>query len=402
VLLGTIRAGGDRVRVSVQLVRTADGSPVWGRLYDTAREDLLGIEDAVAEEISSALRAQMSDAERERLYRRYTRSGAAYERYLMGRARLRSLTEQDALQAIREFEAARDLDPGYALAYAGIASAASQLRVRFASAQADDIWDARARQEAGRALELDPDLAEAHVALAAVHRFQEYDWDTVIRESRRALELNPSLDAPHLYLAVAYFHIGLLEEAESEVEAARRLNPENRVEPLEILGAISLFGGRTAEAARYLSQLEDLTDSRIVRYLLGWTLYYQGERRRAEAMLESMTGGEGPLAGNAGATLAAIRAARGMTSEARALADRVAAESDLIHHGAYGLGTAYAQLGDAPTAIKWLAQAASTGFPCYPWYERDPLLDPIRGESIFADFMRGQRRSWEDARAKYR
>jgi DNA-binding winged helix-turn-helix (wHTH) protein/TolB-like protein len=142
VLLGTIRAGGDRVRVSVQLVRAADGSPVWGRQYDTAREDLLGIEDAVAEEISSALRIQMSDAERERLYRRYTRSGAAYERYLMGRARLRSLTEQDALQAIREFEAARDLDPGYALAYAGLASAASQLRVRFASAKGDDVWDA--------------------------------------------------------------------------------------------------------------------------------------------------------------------------------------------------------------------------------------------------------------------
>jgi tetratricopeptide (TPR) repeat protein len=234
-----------------------------------------------------------------------------------------------------------------------------------------------------------------------VHRFQEYDWDTVIRESRRALELNPSLDAPHLYTAVAYFHIGLLEEAEAEVEAARALNPENRVEPLEILGAINLFSGRTADAARYLSELQDLTDSRIVKYLLGWTLYYQGEPQRAEAMLESMTDGEGPLAGNARATLAAIGAARGLTSDARALADRVASEPEVFHHSAYGLGTAYAQLGDATSALRWLAQAATTGFPCYPWYERDPLLDPLRGDSRFADFMEGQRRSWEDARAKY-
>ncbi len=401
VLVGTIRAAADRVRVSVQLVRTTDGSPVWGNQYDVARADLLGVEDAVAEQISSALQVQMSDAERERFYRRYTLNGAAYERYLMGRAKLRSVTQEGALQAIAEFQAARDLDPKYALAYAGLATAAAQLRVRFASEKGYEVWDARARQEAGRALQLDPDLAEAHVALAAVYRFQEYDWDTVIRESRRALEHNPSLDTPHLYLAVAYFHIGLLDEADLEVKAARELNPENRVESLEILGAVNLFAGRTADAVSHLSQVQNLSDSRIVRYLLGWTLYYEGERQRAEALLGSMIDDEGPLPGNARATLAAIRAARGASSEARALAERVASERELIHHGAYGLGTAYAQLRDPTTALRWLSQAAGTGFPCYPWYERDPLLDPIRDDSRFANFMRDLRRSWEDARAKY-
>jgi tetratricopeptide (TPR) repeat protein len=343
----------------------------------------------------------MSATERERFYRRYTRSGAAYERYLMGRSRLRSVTEHDALQAIAEFEAARDLDRGYALAHAGLATAAAQLRVRFASRTGYEIWDTRARQEAGRALQLDPDLAEAHVALAAVHRFQEYDWETVIRESRRALELNASLDMPHLYLAAAYFHLGLLDEAGREVEAARALNPENRVEPLEILGAVNLYAGRPADAFSHLSEAQHLSDSRIVRYLLGWTLYYQGEQPRAEDLLASMIGDEGPLPGNARATLAALRAARGATPEARALADRVAAEPDLIHHAAYGLGAAYAQLRDPPAALRWLSRAATTGFPCYPWYERDRLLDPIRDDPRFVVFMRDLRRSWQDARAKY-
>lgn len=122
---------------------------------------------------------------------------------------------------------------------------------------------------------------------------------------------------------------------------------------------------------------------------------------RAEVLLESMINDEGPLPGNARATLAAFRAARGATSEARALAKRVASEPDLIHHGAYGLGTAYAQLGDPTTALRWLSQGATTGFPCYPWYEHDPLLDLIRDDSRFAIFMRELRRSWEDARAKY-
>ena len=401
VLVGAIRPTSDRVRVSVQLVRAADGSTVWGDQYDRPREDLLGIEDAVAGEISSALRVQLSDADRERLYRRYTRNGAAYERYLMGRSRLRSVTEQDARQAIAEFEAARDLDPSYPLAYAGLATAAAQLRVRFGSRSGYDVWDARARQEAARALQLDPDLPEAHVALAAVHRFQEYDWDTVIRESRRALDLNPSLDRPHLYLAAAYFHLGLLNEAEAEVHAARELNPENRVEPLEILGAVSLFAGRPSDAVGHLSQVHDVSDSRIVKYLLGLALYYRGDQPRAQALLESMIDDAGPLPGNARASLAAIRAAQGAGSEARALAERVASEPELIHHGAYGLGAAYAQLRDPVAAVRWLSQAATTGFPCYPWYERDRLLDPIRDDARFIFFLHGLHRSWEDARMKY-
>jgi TolB-like protein/DNA-binding winged helix-turn-helix (wHTH) protein/Tfp pilus assembly protein PilF len=401
VLQGTIRPASDRLRVSVQLVRTSDGSPVWGRQYDRPRDDLLDIEDGVAEEIASALRVRMSEAERDRLYRRHTESGEAYERYLMGRARLRSFTEEDALQAIAEFESARDLDPDFALAHAGMATAASQLRVRFGSKKGHETWDARARQEAGRALHLDPDLAEAHLAIAAVHRFQEHDWETVIRESQRALELNGSLDTAHLFLATAWFHIGLLEEAEIEVDAALELNPGIRAEPLEVLGAILLFSGRTEEAATHLSRAHELTDSRIVRYLLGWTLFYRGERERAEALLESMMEDEGPLPGNARATLAALRAARGAEAEARALAERVASEVDLIHHGAYGLGSAYAQLRDPTTALRWLSQAATTGFPCFPWYERDPLLDPIRDDPRFRSFMRELRRSWENAGAKY-
>jgi TolB-like protein/DNA-binding winged helix-turn-helix (wHTH) protein/Tfp pilus assembly protein PilF len=401
VLVGAIRATGGRVRVNAQLVRTTDGVPVWGAPYDVARGDLLGVETAVAEEIARALRVQMSEAERERLYRRYTRNGAAYEHYLMGRARLRALTEEGAVQAVAEFEAARDADPSYALAYAGLATAAAQIRIRFGSQGGSGAWDERARRDIRRALELDADLAEAHAALAAVHRFQEYDWDTVIRESRRALELNPSLDMPHLYLAVAYFHLGLLDAAEREVEVAGQLNPDNRVERLEILGAISLFGGRPGDAVGHLSQVQAFSDSRIVRYLFGWALYAQGERLRGESVLETMIAEDGPLPGNARATLAAFRAARGATAGARALAARVATEPDLIHHGAYGLGSAYAQLHEPETALRWLSQAAATGFPCYPWYARDPLLDPIRDDPQFSVFMTALRRSWEDARAKY-
>ncbi len=395
VLMGSVRATADRVRVGVQLVRTEDGSPVWGRQYDRARADLLGVEDAVADEIVGALQIQISDAERERVYRRYTRNAAAYERYLDGRARLSALTDQGTRQAIAAFEEARSHDPEYALAYAGLATAAAQLHVRFG---ADAAWDTRARHEARRALELDPRLAEAHEALAAVQRFQEFDWEAVIRESRRALELNPSLDMPHLHLASAYFHLGLLEESEFEARQALVLNPEGRL-PWEILGAVALWSGRYEDAIIHLSRVQEASDSRIVSYLVGLALYYRGERWRAEAQLETLIADEGPLAENARASLAALRAARHATDEARALAARVASDANLNHHAAYGLGAAYAQLLDGEAAVRWLSQAAATGFPCYPWYERDPLLDPIRDDARFVDFMRGLRLTWEGARA---
>lgn len=98
---------------------------------------------------------------------------------------------------------------------------------------------------------------------------------------------------------------------------------------------------------------------------------------------------------------APVRRPDARSSEARALAERVASERDLIHHGAYGLGTAYPQLREPATAVRWLSQAAATGFSCYPWFERDPLLDPIRKDSRFIGFMRELRHSWEAARAKY-
>jgi tetratricopeptide (TPR) repeat protein len=114
-----------------------------------------------------------------------------------------------------------------------------------------------------------------------------------------------------------------------------------------------------------------------------------------------MTEDDGPLAENARATLAALRATRGQTEAARALAERAASESDLSHHAAYGLGAAYAQLGEPSTALRWLSRASATGFPCYPWYERDPLLDPLRADPRFGAFLSELRRSWENARNKY-
>jgi tetratricopeptide (TPR) repeat protein len=131
--------------------------------------------------------------------------------------------------AISSFEEALKLDPGYAPARAGVALASAIMRLRFAPTSEHPAWVERAEREARAALKLHPRLAEAHEALAAVYRAVDFDWDKALEESRLALALNPNLDQPHLYRATAFYHLGLLDLVEPELQAAvAGMSPANQ------------------------------------------------------------------------------------------------------------------------------------------------------------------------------
>ncbi len=114
VLTGILQEANERLRVSVQLVRVADGSPIWGDHYDVTRSDLLSLQDQIARSVADALKVQMSAAERQRLFRRYTENAAVYERYLEGRSQLSRYTADSVRAAIASFEEALQADPQYA------------------------------------------------------------------------------------------------------------------------------------------------------------------------------------------------------------------------------------------------------------------------------------------------
>jgi eukaryotic-like serine/threonine-protein kinase len=182
VATGTVQQTGGRFRITAQLVRVTDGSPIWGDHYDVPRSDLLLLEDTITDRLASALQIQISSAERQRLYRRYTSNPEAYENYLKGRAELARYTRQSTGAALTAFESALHVDPDYPLAHAGLGTACALMRIRFAPENEVRSWDERARNEAQRALTLDPNLAEAHEALAAVSRSSEFNWELVINE----------------------------------------------------------------------------------------------------------------------------------------------------------------------------------------------------------------------------
>jgi eukaryotic-like serine/threonine-protein kinase len=400
VATGTVQETGERFRVSTQLVRVSDGASTWGEHYDLARADLLSLEDAIAEKVATALKVRISSAERARLYRRYTADATAHERYLQGRAELAQYTRESTLAAVNAFESALHLDSTYALAHAGIAVASGVMRIRFAPEDQVKRWEERARQEAQLALQLDSNLAEAHEALGAVSRLAEFDWERVYIESHRALELNPSLEMPHYYLAAAFYHLGLMEQVEPEVRAALDINPTNRADALRVQGATALFRGHFQEAKRLLADLHRVSAGEVSDWYWALALYYTGEGARAEQVLSALHG-SAQAERRAQASLASLLAARHEPQPATRLLSRVTSGTYMDHHVAYSIAVAYAQLGEFAEARRWLAQAAETGFPCYPWFQQDSLLKPLREDPGSLAFFNQMRDNWISAKARY-
>ena len=398
LLVGTIQPADQTYRVTVQLVR-ADGVAVWGSTYDEPRTALLTLQDRLAEHVVSALRIELAAADRARLHIRYTDNPDAYDRYLRGRSLLLNYTEANMRSAIQQFEQALQLDQNYALAHAGIATASAWFSVRYAHQAEENQWAKRAYDEATRALALDGSLPEAHLASASAAGtpFGGYDWKALLARTTDALALDPSLEMAHLARMRAYYHLGWFEAAAREGREAVRLNPAHSVEFDRLEVALLLYRGEFAKAVERAQSLRRRTDAPAVPQYFGLALYYTGDVDRGRAMLASIRRGTTPDI-RAQASLASIEAASGRLTEARARLARILAVSELDHHVAYSVGAAFAQLGDGSGAVKWLERAADTGFPCYPWFERDPLLNPVRANPRFVALLARLRTADEAAR----
>lgn len=392
LLLGTIQQADDTYRVSVQLVG-ADGIGVWNRTYDEPRADLLELQDRIAEHVASALKVNLSPPERARLHVRYTQNPAAYDLYLRGRALLVNFTEANMREAIGCFEQALALDQNYALARAALATSAAWFSVRYAHEKETLAWGQRADQEARRALEQDPSLADAHLAIASAAGtlYGGFNWKIVLERTSEALALDPSLDLAHVARMRVFYHLGAFDQAREEARLARGLNPNRNDESDRLEIALLLFAGNYPQAVQQATDLlQRQTEVPALRQYLGLARYYAGDAAGAREMLASLTRGGNPdVRGQA--MLASVEAATGLKDQASARVARIVNAPDLDHHVAYSIGATFAQLGKADESLEWLQRAADTGFPCIRWFELDPLLEPVRSQSGFAQLIERMR-----------
>src|SRR5215831_13025231 len=223
VLEGSIQRSGDKVRVTVRLLNVQDGSPLWAYKCDEYCENIFAMQDIISEEVASKLAIRLTGEERARLAKRYTDNTKAYQLYVKGVFFRNQMTEEGLRKSIECFQQAIEIDPGYALAYAG--EACSYHPLAYEGYIPVKESETMGRTLALKALELDDTLAEAHAALAEQKLYIEWDREGAEREFKRALELNPNEQLARLLYPDILFLQGQVEDAIAMSKSALEIDP---------------------------------------------------------------------------------------------------------------------------------------------------------------------------------
>jgi serine/threonine-protein kinase len=223
VLEGTVRKAGDHLRITAQLVSAEDGCHLWSEGYDRQMSDVLAVQEEIAVSVVDRLKTSLPDLPIGWLTRRHTENPRAYHHYLKGRFYWSRRYHGGLMTALEHFQKAIQEDAGYALAQAGLADAYAFLGLY--SVQKPDDAFAHASEATARALDLAPDLSEAHTSLALVKLGHDWDWPGAEREFRRAIELDRSQPLPHIYLSWLLVLMGDTAAAELEARGAQEIEP---------------------------------------------------------------------------------------------------------------------------------------------------------------------------------
>jgi len=383
VLEGSVRKSGDRLRVTAQLVNVADGYHLWSDRFDRTMEDVFAIQDEIAETIVAALRVKLMDQEKQRLLKRYTDNVEAYNLYLRGRYHWGQRTYESVSRAIDHFQRAIDIDPGFALAYAGLADCYAYLGGTGEMPRHEAM--PKAREAALKATAIDDALAEAHTSLALVDAYYDYNWAEAERHFVRALKLDPDYaTARHWYALFVLLPAGRFAEAAREAERARQLDP---LTPSvnSALGWVYFFErdyDRAIEVYRRI--LELAPDHALTNVFLGDA--YAAKGMWQEAMEAYQKGSS--VQAFAAEGLALVYSQLGKHDEARKLLDELdemLAKGHAVH---CGIARVCVELGENTRAVEHLEQAYADREPGLVWLKVDPAYDKLRPDPRFTALLR--------------
>ena len=379
VVDGRIRRAGETLRVNVQLLRISEEAICWAGQFDEKLTDVLQLEDSIAEQVAIALVPQMTADERERLARRGTDNPEAFEAYLRGRFHFNSLTEDGFAKALAAYEHAVQLDPSYALAHTGIADYYYFLAVWGVTPSNKSL--AACEAAARRAVEVDPDLAEAHAALgfALSGRFK---WAEGERHVLRALELSPNSALAHLRYGNHLVQQGFVEEAVQQARRSIELDPLSPVYQFS-LGWGLYFVRRFDEC---LSQFQNMIAAHplnpMAHFGLAWVARHIG---RHDEALSAMKRAEELSNGSLMMTTArgTAYAAAGMRREAEQILENIAALPASCYVIPYHVALIHHFLGDKEKALLALEQAFEQRDLWLVWIGVEPAFDDLCSDTRF-------------------
>ncbi|HEX2835209.1 MAG TPA: protein kinase [Thermoanaerobaculia bacterium] len=380
VVVGRVEEMGDRIVVSAELIDTADNSLIWGNRYQAPRADLFSVQQSIASEIARMLRLQLGGREQQLLAKKHTADPRAYELYLKGRFQWNKRDKEGLYQAIEYFNQAIEIDPQYALAYAGLADCYNLL----------DIWAGlptgetfpRAKAAAQKALSIDDQLAEAHTSLAyAIHTY-EWDWPAAEREYQRAIALNPNYATARQWYAEFLTAVGRFNEAEAQGNKALELDPMSPI--INAVVAWNLTMARHYDAA--IAQGKRTTQL-FPTFMPGHAylgLAYLESGRAREAIAPFTTARKELDIPVFVTWLARAQLASGDRAAAEKLLAELKRENDYLPP--YYMAALHAHLGDRDRAFAELDRALEERTGAMVWARVDPALDPLRQDPRFKRF----------------
>jgi serine/threonine protein kinase/tetratricopeptide (TPR) repeat protein len=351
VLSGSLRRAGNRLRITAQLIQAQTGHSIWAERYDRELKDVFDVQDEIARSISQALRIKLSPQEEKAIARKQTENAQAYDYYLRGRQFFHQFRRKGFDFARQMFARAIVIDPNYARAFAGVADCCSFLYMYWDSTE-DNLNEAVAASQ--KALELDPELAEAHAASGLAFALRK-DFANAQNEYERAIQLDPKLYEAYYFYARTLFQSGDLTRAAEMYEQAARLNPDD-YQAVSLLVAVYHGLGREAEAESTERRALRLTEKHIELHPDDARALYLG----------------------AGILVRMRDHKRGLEWARRAL-EIDPEETSIL----YNVACVYSLLGRTEEAISCLEKVMEHGTFYKNWAAKDSDLDALRSDPRF-------------------
>lgn len=383
VLEGLVRKAGNQVRIAAKLIEAPSDTHVWSETYDRELTDIFAVQDEIALAVVHQLKLALLNDDLPT--RSATTSLEAYNAYLRGRFYWNEGDPTDLEKARQNFERALEIDPDYALAHAAMADYYSALPF-YSNSLPDEVFP-KAKAAVARALELDRQLAEAHAALAYIRTYYDWDWRDAGKEFELALALDPNNASLRHRYSRYLSSLGRTDEALVHMKRARELDPLSLIIQANV-GVIHYFGRQFDEALRHLQQLAAAEpEFPVAHWGIGLAREQKGDMDDALASFQKAA--ELTKRGtNVLASLGRAYAMSGKPDEARKILQELAARAKQRYVPAYHVALVHAGLGDKDKAFESLEKAFDERSTLLTYLKMDPRFDSLRGDPRFQAMLR--------------
>ncbi len=372
VLTGRLIQHGDNLAISAELLDVSENKQIWGDQYNEKMADILSLQRTISSQITNNLRLKLSGADQNRVARRYTENAEAYQLYLKGRFLWNKRTSESFAKSVEYFNQAIERDPGYALAYAGLADTWYS-RGWYRYVEPKDAYE-KAKAAANKSLEIDANLAEGHAILAAIKTVYDWDWQGAEREFKLAIQLNPNYATAHQRYSLFLPALGRFDEAIAEARRARELDP--LALPInENLGDILYLARRYDEAIEQLRKTLELDPNFGVAHST-LSKVYEAQGKYNESLEERLKGSTPETV----AELKKVFATSGMKGVWKNRLNVLLERSKTAYVSPADIALFYTRLNDRDQAFAWLEKAMNERSINFNYLVADARFDNLRSD----------------------